>query len=189
MNDATIEIPEGLVNRADVKVPEPGGRRVRGGRFENALADAQAEWEKPHPAPTAEELPSARHTWQPRPTPRMAARRSRPTRRRRCARGGPLACRRVRARHGRRGGGLPALCRRRAHRRQGEPGRETVDAQVVVEGVPEAISVAAIDVVADAAARSTCPSWSWTGRMRPRGTRALPACGHDGARVRRAGRA
>ena len=55
MNDARIEIPEGLSIAPDVKVEEPWMARGPQDEFENAIADAQAEWEQSHPEMTEEE--------------------------------------------------------------------------------------------------------------------------------------
>ena len=56
MNDAKIELPEGLAISPDVTVKVPWAARTAADEFENALADAQEEWEKTHPEPTAEEI-------------------------------------------------------------------------------------------------------------------------------------
>ena len=56
MNDAVVEISEGLAIAPNVAVKEPWRARGAQDEFENALADAQEEWEAAHPAPTAEEI-------------------------------------------------------------------------------------------------------------------------------------
>ena len=56
MNDAVIDIPEGLAIAPNISVKEPWQARGAQDEFENALADAQEAWEAAHPAPTAEEI-------------------------------------------------------------------------------------------------------------------------------------
>lgn len=56
MNETEIDIPAGLSISPDVKVSQPWSARDEAGEFQNALAVAQADWEKAHPAPTAEEI-------------------------------------------------------------------------------------------------------------------------------------
>ena len=56
MNDTAVEIPDGLAIAPDVKVTEPWTARGAADEFENALADAQEAWERTHPEPTAEEI-------------------------------------------------------------------------------------------------------------------------------------
>lgn len=56
MNDAVIEVPEGLRIEPDVRVIEPWAARGASDEFENALADAQDEWDVAHPEPTPEEI-------------------------------------------------------------------------------------------------------------------------------------
>lgn len=56
MNDTTIEIPDGLAISPNVMVSEPVTAKAAADEFENALADAQEEWEATHPEPTAEEI-------------------------------------------------------------------------------------------------------------------------------------
>lgn len=56
MNHAVISVPDGLALSPSVKVDEPFLSRGATDEFENALNDAQVEWENTHPAPTAEEL-------------------------------------------------------------------------------------------------------------------------------------
>ena len=56
MNDTQIEVPEGLSIDPHVSVSEPWQARGASDEFENALADAQVEWEALHPAPTEAEL-------------------------------------------------------------------------------------------------------------------------------------
>ena len=55
MNDTAIEVPEGLAIAPDVQVSGPW-QQCDGTAFEQALAAAQAKWEKTHPAPSAEEI-------------------------------------------------------------------------------------------------------------------------------------
>ena len=149
MNDTTIEIPAGLALSPDVKVSEPWSAKGADDEFENALADAQAAWELSHPAPTADEL-AARAEF-------MAAEAD--------ATYGGTAQSAYQARadaledarslaaafeHGT-GGETAAFLRHAAGRRiviASRPGH-SVDARVVVTAVPEAVSAAAIDVVAD----------------------------------------
>ena len=54
-NEVRIEIPEGLAVAPSVKVSEPWRARGAADEFDNALADAQEEWEKLHPEPTPQE--------------------------------------------------------------------------------------------------------------------------------------
>lgn len=56
MNDTDIEIPEGLAIAPEVQVSQPWAVSGDADDFEVALADAQVAWEKTHPAPTAEEI-------------------------------------------------------------------------------------------------------------------------------------
>ena len=56
MNDVSIEIPEGLAIEPHVAVTEPWAARAAANEFENAIADTQREWERTHPAPTAAEI-------------------------------------------------------------------------------------------------------------------------------------
>ena len=56
MNDAVIELPAGLAIEPHVEVREPWMARGADDEFENALADAQEEWERAHPALTPEEI-------------------------------------------------------------------------------------------------------------------------------------
>ena len=57
-NDATVEIPDGLAIAPDVRVSGTIVARDAAdvGAFECALARAQAQWEAAHPAPTPEEV-------------------------------------------------------------------------------------------------------------------------------------
>lgn len=55
MNDTQLEIPEGLAISPAVTVSQPADARGAADAFENALADAQVDWEKLHPEPTPEE--------------------------------------------------------------------------------------------------------------------------------------
>lgn len=54
MNDTSIKVPEGFAAAPDVRVSGPWQENTDA--FEQALAAAQATWEKTHPAPTQEEL-------------------------------------------------------------------------------------------------------------------------------------
>ena len=56
MNETEIEIPAGLAVEPHVTVNGAAALRVESGEFEAALADAQAAWEKEHPAPTEAEI-------------------------------------------------------------------------------------------------------------------------------------
>lgn len=149
MNDAVVEIPEGLAIAPDVKVAEPWTARAAADEFENALADAQVEWERAHPAPTAAELAehaeflaaeadatyggTAQSAYQVEADAIEEAR--------------SLA---VAFEHGM-GDEAAAYLRYVAGERivvEADPGQD-VAAEVVVAAVPDAISVAAIDVIAD----------------------------------------
>ena len=149
MNDTAIEIPEGLAVSPCVKVSEPWNAKGAADEFDNALADAQEEWELAHPAPTAAQL-AAREEY-------LAAEAD-------ATYGGTaqsayqvvadsieearsLA---VAFEHGV-GDEAAAYLRYAAGERivvEADPGQQ-VNAQVVVSAVPDAISAAAIDVVAD----------------------------------------
>ena len=149
MNDTEIEIPEGLAIAPDVQVSVPWAARGASDEFENALADAQVEWEKAHPAPTEEERAelaaflaaeadatyggTAQSAYQANADAIEDAR--------------SLA---VAFEHGI-GEEAAAFLRYAAGERiviAGGSGH-AVDAQVLVKAVPGAISAAAIDVVAD----------------------------------------
>lgn len=56
MNETQIEIPEGLDIDPQVIVDEPFLSRGAADEFENAMADAQEQWEEAHPEPTADEV-------------------------------------------------------------------------------------------------------------------------------------
>ena len=56
MNETAIEVPEGLAVAPDVRTTGSWHARDAADAFDNALAAAQARWEETHPAPTAEEL-------------------------------------------------------------------------------------------------------------------------------------
>ena len=56
MNDTEITLPEGLAIESHVTVKEPWTARGAIDEFENALADAQIDWEESHPEPTAQEI-------------------------------------------------------------------------------------------------------------------------------------
>lgn len=56
MNDAVIHVPEGLAIAPCVQASMPSTAKGAPDEFENAIADAQEEWEASHPAPTTEEL-------------------------------------------------------------------------------------------------------------------------------------
>lgn len=147
-NDSQIEIRPGLVVRSGVKTEgdvRPGGN----GAFESALSDAQAIWEEAHPAPTpAEEAELAAY---------LAAEAD-------ATYGGTAqsayqanadAIENARSlaaafAHGV-GGDVAAFLQSVAGDRLiVKAGRgQSASAEIVVEGAPDAISVAAIDVVAD----------------------------------------
>ena len=55
-NDTRFEVPDGLAVSSCVKTDVPAGAQGAADAFERALAAAQAAWEKEHPAPTAAEL-------------------------------------------------------------------------------------------------------------------------------------
>ena len=55
MNEAIVEIPEGLDIAPDVTVDAPWSAQAASDEFENALLEAQEAWEAEHPALTAEE--------------------------------------------------------------------------------------------------------------------------------------
>lgn len=149
MNDAVIEIPEGLAISPDVKVSEPWFAKGVADEFENALADAQEAWELAHPAPTAEELAAreeylaaeadATYGGTAQSAYQVAADAIEEAR--------SLA---VAFEHGT-GDEAAAYLRYVAGERvvvKADQGKQ-VDAQVVVSAVEGAISAAAIDVVAD----------------------------------------
>lgn len=148
MNDAQVEIPEGLSIAPDVKVTEPYSARGAADEFENALADAQEEWEATHPEPTAEEKAEleaflaaeadATYGGTAQSAYQVSADAIEESR--------SLA---VAFEHGT-GEETAAYLRYAAGERvviETDPG-QAVEAQVVVRAVPGAISVAAIDVVA-----------------------------------------
>ena len=56
MNDTVVDIPAGLAISPDVISRIPREARGEADAFENALAIAQRKWEREHPAPTPEEL-------------------------------------------------------------------------------------------------------------------------------------
>ena len=56
MNDAGIDLPEGLAIVSNVTSNVPLSARGPVDEFENAMADAQDAWERSHPEPTPEEL-------------------------------------------------------------------------------------------------------------------------------------
>jgi len=150
MNDTAIEIPGGLAIAPDVRVAEPWTARAADDEFENALADAQAEWEQAHPAPTAAEVAelaaslaaeadatyggTAQSAYQVEADAIEEAR--------------SLA---VAFEHGM-GDEVAAYLRYVAGERvviEADP-NQVFAAEVLVAAVPDAISVAAIDVIADA---------------------------------------
>lgn len=155
MNDTQIEIPEGLAISPAVQVSEPWSSRGAADEFENALADAQEEWEATHPAPTAEEIAereayvaaeadatyggTAQSAYQVSADAIEEAR--------------SLA---VAFEHGT-GDETAAYLRYAAGDRivVAAKAGQSVDAQVVVTAVPDAVSAAAIDVVADAGSNVT----------------------------------
>lgn len=155
MNDTQIEIPEGLAISPAVQVSEPWSSRGAADEFENALADAQEEWEASHPAPTAEEIAereayvaaeadatyggTAQSAYQVSADAIEEAR--------------SLA---VAFEHGT-GDEAAAYLRYAAGDRivVAAKAGQSVDAQVVVTAVPDAVSAAAIDVVADAGSNVT----------------------------------
>ncbi len=150
MNDTQIEMPEGLSIAPAVQVSEPWAARGAADEFENALADAQVEWEKSHPAPTAEELAEreayvaaevdATYGGTAQSAYQIAADAIEESR--------SLA---VAFEHGT-GDEAAAYLRYAAGDRIVVAVKEgqSVDAQVVVSAVPGAVSAAAVDVIADA---------------------------------------
>ena len=149
MNDAVIEVPAGLAIEPHVAVKEPWAARGADDEFENALADAQEEWERTHPAPTAEEI-AAREEF-------LAAEAD-------ATYGGTAqsayqvgadAVEEARSLQMAFETGIGSEAAAYLHFAAGErvvietdPGQE-VDAQVIVTGVPATVSAAAIDIVAD----------------------------------------
>ena len=150
MNDAQVEVPEGLSIAPAVQVSEPWAAQGAADEFENALADAQAEWEESHPAPTAEELAEreayvaaeadATYGGTAQSAYQIAADAIEESR--------SLA---VAFEHGT-GDETAAYLRYAAGDRIVVAAKEgqSVDAQVVVSAVPGAVSAAAVDVIADA---------------------------------------
>lgn len=55
MNDAELDIPDGLVIEPRVQAELPRNARGTADEFEEALAEAQEAWERDHPEPSAEE--------------------------------------------------------------------------------------------------------------------------------------
>ena len=150
MNDTSIEVPENLAIDPHVSVSAPYSARGAEDEFENALADAQEAWEDDHPELTDEERAeleayraaeadatyggTAQSAYQ-MGTDAIEESRS-------------LS---VAFEHGV-GEEAAAYLRYAAGKRiviKADAGK-TVDAQVVVEAAAETLSVAAIDVVADA---------------------------------------
>lgn len=147
MNDTDVAIPEGLAiaPRVTVTATVPVGADLQA--FGSALAGAQKEWERTHPAPTAEELAdraeylaaeadatyggTAQSAYQARADAIEDAR--------------SLA---AAFEHGV-GGELAAYLREVGQPVviEAAPG-QTVDAQVAIEGTPGALSIAAIDIIA-----------------------------------------
>ena len=62
MNDTTVQVPAGLAFAPDVRVDVPLRARGAADAFDQALDRAQEEWERTHPAPSAEER-AARDTF------------------------------------------------------------------------------------------------------------------------------
>jgi len=150
MNDTSIEVPENLAIDPHVSVSAPYSARGAEDEFENALADAQEAWEDDHPELTDEERAEleayraaeadATYGGTAQSAYQMGADAIEESR--------SLT---VAFEHGV-GEETAAYLRYAAGKRiviKADAGK-TVDAQVVVEAAAETLSVAAIDVVADA---------------------------------------
>ena len=150
MNDTSIEVPENLAIDPHVSVSAPYSARGAEDEFENALADAQEAWEDDHPELTDEERAEleayraaeadATYGGTAQSTYQMGADAIEESR--------SLA---VAFEHGV-GEEAAAYLRYAAGKRivvKADAGK-TIDAQVIVEAAPETLSVAAVDVVADA---------------------------------------
>ena len=150
MNDTSIEVPENLAIDPHVIVSAPYSARGAEDEFENALADAQEAWEDDHPELTDEERAEleayraaeadATYGGTAQSAYQMGADAIEESR--------SLS---VAFEHGV-GEEAAAYLRYAAGKRiviKADAGK-TVDAQVVVEAAAETLSVAAIDVVADA---------------------------------------
>lgn len=150
MNDTSIEVPENLAIDPHVSVSAPYSARGAEDEFENALADAQEAWEDDHPELTDEERAEleayraaeadATYGGTAQSAYQMGADAIEESR--------SLS---VAFEHGV-GEEAAAYLRYAAGKRiviKADAGK-TVDAQVVVEAAAETLSVAAIDVVADA---------------------------------------
>ena len=150
MNDTSIEVPENLAIDPHVSVSAPYSARGAEDEFENALADAQEAWENDHPELSDEERAEleayraaeadATYGGTAQSAYQMGADAIEESR--------SLS---VAFEHGV-GEEAAAYLRYAAGKRiviKADAGK-TVDAQVVVEAAAETLSVAAIDVVADA---------------------------------------
>ena len=150
MNDTSIEVPENLAIDPHVSVSAPYSARGAEDEFENALADAQEAWEDDHPELTDEERAEleayraaeadATYGGTAQSAYQMGADAIEESR--------SLA---VAFEHGV-GEEAAAYLRYAAGKRivvKADAGK-TIDAQVIVEAAPETLSVAAVDVVADA---------------------------------------
>ena len=150
MNDTSIEVPENLAIDPHVSVSAPYSARGAEDEFENALADAQEAWENDHPELSDEERAEleayraaeadATYGGTAQSAYQMGADAIEDSR--------SLA---VAFEHGV-GEEAAAYLRYAAGKRivvKADAGK-TIDAQVIVEAAPETLSVAAVDVVADA---------------------------------------
>ena len=150
MNDTSIEVPENLAIDPHVSVSAPYSARGAEDEFENALADAQEAWENDHPELSDEERAEleayraaeadATYGGTAQSAYQMGADAIEESR--------SLA---VAFEHGV-GEEAAAYLRYAAGKRivvKADAGK-TIDAQVIVEAAPETLSVAAVDVVADA---------------------------------------
>ncbi len=148
MNYARIEIPEGLAISPDVKVTEPWTARGAADEFENALADAQEEWDRVHPEPTAEEL-AAREEFRAAEADATYGGTAQSAYQVKADAIEEARSLSVAFEHGV-GEEAAAYLRYAAGKRiviEADPDK-AVDAQVVVAAVPDAVSAAAVDVVA-----------------------------------------
>ena len=147
-NDATIEIPEGLAIAPDVRVSKTPATCDDADAFDRALARTQEQWEIVHPAPTADEI-AERDAYRAAESDATYGGTAQST-----YQANADAVEEARSlvaafEHGT-GEAVAAFLREMAGKRivvQAAP-RETVATTVVVTGAPDAISAAAIDVVA-----------------------------------------
>ena len=150
MNDTSIEVPENLAIDPHVSVSAPYSARGAEDEFENALADAQEAWENDHPELSDEERAEleAYRTAEADATYGGTAQSAYQMGADAIEESRSLS---VAFEHGV-GEEAAAYLRYAAGKRiviKADAGK-TVDAQVVVEAAAETLSVAAIDVVADA---------------------------------------